>query len=298
MSADSQRIKTLEDELMLVIGERDGLASKLLDVQQEAVAVRRHWRACEEGWNRVILQAETFQRERDDALIAHSEVRGQLGVEVAKRVEAIDRWDTSFREMEGLAKQVLAERNEAREERDDAQQTIDAMRAEGCPARGLVENIFNGLTSHGQPTSPLLAEMAEAAAKLLVDVPVCEHKDELKRLKEVVYNYFDFTPSCDENNKCFACGEQWYPNECTSTCLATMLFTAIKEGKDTSIVWLELSDELDDARAILDKVRALCDDYSKPMGRRHVLALLPPRAVIQAEAEEAAKRKEVPPDGE
>ena len=152
---------------------------------------KTHWKRCEEGWNRVILQAETFQRERDDALIAHSEVRGQLGVEVAKRVEAIDRWDTSSREMEGLAKQVLAERNEAREERDDAQQTIDAMRAEGCPARGLVENIFNGLTSHGQPTSPLLAKMAEAAAKLLVDVPVCEHKDELKRLRELVYNYLE-----------------------------------------------------------------------------------------------------------
>ena len=363
--ADNARLQVRVEELEIKVGVlRDCLNSQDVArydferlyrkgrrdlVRAEALAERRKKES--EGDMNLEDELTTAIGERNDARQETVEARGQLDVEIAKRVEAIDRWDTSFREMEGLAGRILTERNEAREERDDArregseererfqhllneysarmvevreqrrdliirrqdtqdelsrvkvdlmdaQQTIDAMRAEGCPARGLVENIFNGLTSHGQPTSPLLAEMAEAAAKLLVDVPVCEHKDELKRLKEVVYNYFDFTPSCDENNKCFACGEQWYPNECTSTCLATMLFTAIKEGKDTSIVWLELSDELDDARAILDKVRALCDDYSKPMGRRHVLALLPPRAVIQAEAEEAAKRKEVPPDGE
>ena len=70
--------------LTLAEAETAGLASKLLEVQQEAVDARK---------------------ERD--------------VEVAKRIEAIDGWDRTFREMEGLAKQFLAERNEAREERDD-----------------------------------------------------------------------------------------------------------------------------------------------------------------------------------
>jgi len=80
----------VQNALTLMTGERDGLISKLLDVQQDSV-----------------------------------DARGQLDVEIAKRVEAIDRWDTSFREMEGLAKQVLAERNEARGERDDARVRFD-----------------------------------------------------------------------------------------------------------------------------------------------------------------------------
>ncbi|KKL27722.1 hypothetical protein LCGC14_2382350, partial [marine sediment metagenome] len=36
--------------------------------------------------------------ERNDARQETVEARGQLDVEIAKRVEAIDRWDTSFRE--------------------------------------------------------------------------------------------------------------------------------------------------------------------------------------------------------
>ncbi len=69
--------------------------------------------------------ARACDRERNDARQETVEARGQLDVEIAKRVEAIDRWDTSFREMEGLAKQVLAERNEARGERDDARVRFD-----------------------------------------------------------------------------------------------------------------------------------------------------------------------------
>ena len=38
------------------------------------------------------------------------------------------------------------------------------MRAEGCAAVGLVENVFNGLTAKGKPSDIVLAQMAEAAA--------------------------------------------------------------------------------------------------------------------------------------
>lgn len=224
---------------------------------------------------------------RDDALIARDAARQTLDVEIAKRIEAIDRWDVLFREMEGLASAFLTERDEERE-------TIDEMRAEGCAAAGVLENIFNGVTAEGvNHSDPTIARVAMEASLALVSVPRCEHEAELKGLRELVWNYLDFTPG-SRDNKCLTCGEQWYPNECMHTCLRSLLFKATKKAASTSIVWLELCDERDDAVEHAEEIRSLCEDVGerKPVGwddryelAQKMLALLPPS-------------KEVPPDGE
>lgn len=59
---------------------------------------------------------------------------------------------------------------------DLLQAQVDGMREEGCAALGLVENIFNGLTAKGKPSDIILAQMAEAAAKLLAEATPCGHK--------------------------------------------------------------------------------------------------------------------------
>ncbi len=210
-----------------------------------------------------------IQRERDDARGERDSwkdawkasagtvlaLERQLDEEITKRIEAIDKWDTVFREMEGLASTFLEERNEAQLELTDAQETIDAMRAEGCAAAGVLENIFNGMTAvgvnHGDPT---IAKATSIVASAIVDVPRCEHKEELKSLKELAYNYLDFTPG-SRNNRCLTCGEQWYPNKCEGTCPRLLLFKVTREANDTSIVWLDLCDERDKAVAALELVR-------------------------------------------
>ena len=93
------------------------------------------------------------------------------------------------------------------------------------------------------------------------DGPACwkhllaEAKTEIKGLKELAYNYYDFTPNCGDDNKCLACGEQWYPNKCQTTCPAKLLFQAVKGVNSTSIVWLELCDHLETAQGKLEWVK-------------------------------------------
>ena len=82
-----------------------------------------------------------------------------------------------------------------------------------------------------------------------------EARAEIKGLKELAFNYLDFTPHCGDDNKCFTCGEQWYPNKCEVTCLARLLFQASKEAGSTSVVWLELCDQLEEAQMKLKVVR-------------------------------------------
>jgi len=84
---------------------------------------------------------------------------------------------------------------------------------------------------------------------------------ELKQLKELVYNFFDFTPHCDENVKCFTCGEQWVPNECEDTCEKKLLSKAIKEGSSASIVWLELCDKLEAAKTQNEELKKEVEHY-------------------------------------
>lgn len=67
--------------------------------------------------------------------------------------------------------------------KEEAEETINEMRREGCAAVGLVENIFNGLTAIGIPDDLILKQMADACAKLLFEVTRCEHKIELERIK-------------------------------------------------------------------------------------------------------------------
>lgn len=78
---------------------------------------------------------------------------------------------------------------------------------------------------------------------------------ELKGLRELAWNWLDFTPNCTADNKCFACGEQWYPRKCADTCPASLLFEATKLARDTSIIWLELSDELETAQRERDELQ-------------------------------------------
>lgn len=55
---------------------------------------------------------DTLTGERDEALRGRDE-------ETTKRLEAVNRWETAFREMEGLAGRVLIERDEEREKFQD-----------------------------------------------------------------------------------------------------------------------------------------------------------------------------------
>ena len=245
------------DKLKLMAAERGGLASKLLDVQREAVEVQderdlaRQANAMlheqtqltvverndarrevtrlsnfETAHNNLlgvvdsqyrniealIGQLARMEDESDEALIERDEAQARLrkancdygdgwlsdDLECGRDVEpwcgkhavlhyiaAIDRWDRLFREMEGLAATFLGERDEARLALAYAQETIDGMRAEGCVARGTLENIFNGATAagvnHGDPT---IARITSEAASTLVDVPVCEHKALAERRKK------------------------------------------------------------------------------------------------------------------
>jgi len=73
-------------------------------------------------------------------------------------------------------------------------------------------------------------------------------RKELRLFKEIVYNFLDFAPTCDENGKCYVCGAQWYPNECEDTCLAILLYRATKEVDSSSTIWLDLCDKLDAAK--------------------------------------------------
>ena len=42
-----------------------GLVDEVQELRAELKEATKHWRACEEGWNKVIKQAEGFLRERD-----------------------------------------------------------------------------------------------------------------------------------------------------------------------------------------------------------------------------------------
>ncbi len=111
----------------------------------------------------------------------------------------------------------------------------------------------------GYPANELLCRLAEeriernVAQETVVALSVVgQERDkaraEIKDLRELAYNYLDFTPNCGDNNKCYTCGKQWYPNECSISCLHAMLFKATREAKDSSIVWLELCDKLEEAQ--------------------------------------------------
>ena len=82
--------------------------------------------------------------------------------------------------------ETLAENARLQERVEEAEAQVSGMQEEGCAARGLVENIFNGLTTRGTPVDPVLAQMADATAKLLVEVTVCEHKALAERRKKAL----------------------------------------------------------------------------------------------------------------
>jgi len=69
-----------------------------------------------------------------------------------------------------------ADNDNLRAENARLQAQVEGMQEKGCTALGLVENIFNGLTSEGKPTDPKLAQMAEAAAVLMTEATPCGHK--------------------------------------------------------------------------------------------------------------------------
>ena len=64
--------KTAEDRV-------PDLEAKVARLQADVKEARKHWRACEEGWNKVIKQAEGFLRERD-RYKALAERRGRAGL--------------------------------------------------------------------------------------------------------------------------------------------------------------------------------------------------------------------------
>ena len=78
---------------------------------------------------------------------------------------------------------IFAENARLQARVEEAEAQVSGMQEEGCAARGLVENIFNGLTTRGEPVDPVLAQMAEAAAKLLFEVTPCNHKALAERRK-------------------------------------------------------------------------------------------------------------------
>ena len=98
--------------------------------------------------------------------------------------------------------QVVAERDAAQKELADLhehkfrlyatieglEETIDGMRREGCASIGLVENIFNGLTTPpviGQGASlRIQQEMVDACANLLVEATACDHKERAESVEK------------------------------------------------------------------------------------------------------------------
>ncbi len=81
---------------------------------------------------------------------------------------------------------LRAENARLQERVEEAEQQVLGMQEEGCAALGLVENIFNGLTTDGTPSNPKLALMAEAAATLMVEATPCGHKALAERRKEAL----------------------------------------------------------------------------------------------------------------
>ncbi len=82
-----------------------------------------------------------------------------------------------------------------------------------------------------------------------------ELADKFRKFKEVVWSFIDFTPHCGDENRCYTCGAQWYPNKCKDTCLAKIMFRVTKEVDSSSTVWLELTDDLDEVRSLLEDTR-------------------------------------------
>ncbi|KKN16458.1 hypothetical protein LCGC14_0975670 [marine sediment metagenome] len=128
-----------------------------------------------------------YVRDIWDARIARLQAR----VEEAERKLLM--CSETLRDADEVKETAQRERDEAREMHDKrvdelmaCEAQVSGMQEEGCAARGLLENIFNGLTTRGTPVDPVLAQMAEAAAKLLVEVTVCKHKALAEQRKEAL----------------------------------------------------------------------------------------------------------------
>ena len=106
--------------------------------------------------------------------------------------EVVDAGGNVVGELPGpLERRLLATVARLQEWVEEAEAQVSGMQEEGCAARGLVENIFNGLTTRGTPVDPVLAQMADATAKLLVEVTVCKHKALAERRKEALVGLRD-----------------------------------------------------------------------------------------------------------
>lgn len=134
---------------------------------------------------------------------------------------------------------------------DDMEAERDRLQERCVEARREVTRLSNYETAYNNLQSVVNSQYRNIDA---LTNELAEARLELKKLRELAYNYLDFTPNCGDDNKCYTCGEQWCPNECEVTCLHAMLFKATREGKDASIVWLELCDERDKAVATLKAV--------------------------------------------
>ena len=115
--------------------------------------------------------------------VARAESELARADEERQRAEAErDKWKGWAKKLEAAAYECGKTNFDAmqilRGERGAALQTIEGMKQEGCAAVGLVQNIFNGLTSKGIPGDPVLKEMADASAKLLLEATRCECKAE------------------------------------------------------------------------------------------------------------------------
>lgn len=71
---------------------------------------------------------------------------------------------------------------------------------------------------------------------------------EQKQLRALVFNYFDFAPTCNPvTGECWICESQWYPNECAPDCLALLMWQAIHEADEAASLWLDLLDDKEQA---------------------------------------------------
>lgn len=105
------------------------------------------------------------------------------------------------------------------------------------------------------PTIELLADIEILKAQLQ------ETQEELKQVRAVVYNYADFTPTCEKDGTCFVCNEYLHGKNHADDCLAALFRRVIKDGDKAAVVWLEVLDAKEATEELNKRARhllALC----------------------------------------
>lgn len=145
---------------------------------------------------------------------------------VPRRIHDLQEEQDEARRFLGEEQKALVEaereRDKAIERAEAAEKQVEAMQQEGCAAIGLVQNIFNGLTSPSAigpgASLSIQQEMAAACAKLLTEATQCNHERDAAEQRALAFNFWKALRIWDigedwEKQGCRCCPAAWKPGE-------------------------------------------------------------------------------------